>query len=74
MIRNGLSAEALPPCGEQALTTPAAAVAAVPAASLLKERLLNSRLLVDIVVLVSVEGVSMGPGGCLRLPDHWSNW
>ncbi|WP_437060382.1 hypothetical protein [Streptomyces sp. enrichment culture] len=66
MIRNGLSAEALPPCGEQALTAPPAAAAAVPAASLLKERLLNSRLLVDIVVLV--------PGGWLRLPDQWSNW
>ncbi|MFC8567254.1 hypothetical protein ACFUIW_15995 [Streptomyces sp. NPDC057245] len=66
MIRNGLSAEGLPPCGEQALTAPPATVAAVPAASLLKERLLNSRLLVDIVVLV--------PGGWLRLPDQWSNW
>ncbi|MFB6769238.1 hypothetical protein [Streptomyces sp. NPDC056337] len=52
MIRNGLSADALPLCDEQALTAPAAADTADAAASLLKERLLNSRLLVDIVVLV----------------------
>ncbi|MGW5860858.1 hypothetical protein ACWFRJ_01625 [Streptomyces sp. NPDC055239] len=59
MIRKGLLAEGVPLCGEQALAAPTPTAPAAPAVSLPKERLLNSWLLVDIVVLVSVMGVSV---------------
>ncbi|MET8705117.1 hypothetical protein [Streptomyces californicus] len=74
MIRNGVSADGLPPPVEQALSAPAPAAAATPAASLPKARRLRSWLLVDILVLVSLRYVSRA--GPVRSPDRsaWSNW
>ncbi|MEU5952426.1 hypothetical protein [Streptomyces sp. NPDC047525] len=61
MIRNGLRAEGLVPCGEQAPDAPMPTAPAAPAANLPKERRLKGWLLVDIVVLVSVLGMFPNP-------------
>ncbi|MFE2978431.1 hypothetical protein [Streptomyces sp. NPDC059258] len=81
MIRNGVSAEGVPPPPEQALSAPAPAAAA---ASLPKARRLRGWLLVDILVLVSLRYVRVA--GCVRVVGGpcrprrdragptWSNW
>ncbi|MEU5372529.1 hypothetical protein ABZ362_26780 [Streptomyces sp. NPDC005951] len=73
-FRNGASAEGLPPPPEQALSAPAPAAAATPAAILPKARRLRSWLLVDIVVLVSLRTCRVPAPAGNRADPIWSDW